>query len=112
MPSKRQILAARQRVLETIPKGRRSFDTLLTKILRPLFVRLPREVQLRLVKDTMADITAACLIAREQLGDAGNVRVDGNECQIGLVTEAGDFEILARGASWEAAWDAFGDWRL
>ena len=94
------------RVLETIPKASRSGDTTLTRILRPLFERLPRETQLMLARDALLDMTVAAILARDRLGDAGNVRVDGDECQIGVVRDNGDFAILGRGASWEVAWDA------
>ena len=104
-----RISEARLSVLETVPKDRRSFDTFLTRLLRPLFDRLPREVQLRLVRETMIDATVAHMLAKERLGEAGNVRVDGDECQIGLTTKDGDFAILSRGLSWDAAWDALAE---
>lgn len=91
-------------VLQTIPKGMRTCDTFLTRLLRPFFRRLPRDVQTRLAKDTMLDFAVAHILAKERLGVDGNVRLDGNECQIGIVSPCGDFEILARGPSWETAW--------
>lgn len=97
--------AALRDVLQTIPKGERSRDTFLTRLLKPLFRRLPRDVQTRLARDTMLDLAVAHILAKERLGPAGNTRLDGNECQIGTVSAAGDFEILARGSSWEAAWE-------
>jgi hypothetical protein len=96
-------------VLQTIPKAERSRDTFLVKILLPFFRRLPRDVQTRLARDTMIDLAAAHVLAKERLGPTGNVRLDGNECQIGTIREIGDFDILARGQSWEAAWGMFGE---
>lgn len=101
-------------VLQTIPKGERSRDTLLTRILMPLFRRLPRDVQTRLARETMLDLAVAHILAKEVFGTAGNARLDGNECQAGTVNAAGDFEIMATGPSWEAVWKSVAyedDWR-
>lgn len=105
---KTQTIGAMRSVLETIPKAQRSGPTRLERLLLPLFRRLPREVQLRLSRDALLDMTAAMLLARESFGDVGNVRVDGDECQIGTTTPAGDFAILGRGTSWDAAWSSTG----
>jgi hypothetical protein len=94
-------------VLQTVPQQERSRDTLLTKVLMPFFRRLPRDVQTRLARDTMLDLAAAHILAQETLGEAGNVRLDGNECQIGTITASGDFDVLACGTSWPVAWQAF-----
>lgn len=91
-------------VLQTIPKQNRSYDTFLTRLLMPLFRLLPRDVQTRLARNTMYDFAAAHILAKEHFGNVGNVRLDGNECQIGIINSAGDFEILARGSSWKNAW--------
>ncbi len=104
-----QAAVAIRDVLRTIPKGERSRDTFLTKLLQPFFRCLPRDVQTRLARDTMLDFAVAHILAKERLGEAGNVRLDGNECQIGTVNAAGDFEILVCAPSWETAWDALGD---
>ena len=55
----------------------------------------------------MLDLAVAHILAKETLGEAGNARLDGNECQIGTITAAGDFDVLACGTSWEAAWKSF-----
>lgn len=91
-------------VLQTIPKAERSRDTFLTKVLLPFFRRLPRDVQTRLARDTVSDLASAHILAKERLGPTGNVRLDGDECQIGTIQANGDFDILARGSSWETAW--------
>jgi hypothetical protein len=96
-------------VLQTIPKAERSRDTFLVKLLKPFFRRLPRDVQTRLARDTMMDLAAAHILAKERLGPTGNARLDGNECQIGTIQECSDFDILARGSSWEAAWEMLGE---
>jgi hypothetical protein len=98
-------------VLQTIPKGERSRDTWLVEILKPFFRRLPRDVQTRLARETMMGLAAAHVLAKEQLGPTGNARLDGDECQIGTIQESGDFDILARGPSWEAAWEMLGEQR-
>lgn len=91
-------------VLQTVPKAERSRDTFLSKLLLPVFRWLPRDVQTRLARETVLDFAVAAILAKERLGDSCTVRLDGNECQIGMVTAGGDFEILARGPSWDAAW--------
>jgi hypothetical protein len=96
-------------VLQTIPKAERSRDTFLVKLLRPFFRSLPRDVQTRLARDTMIDLAVAHILAKERLGPMGNARLDGNECQIGMIRACGDFDILARGLSWEAAWEMLGE---
>lgn len=101
--SKQTTIEARQRVIEVIAKSDRAFDRALTKLLRPVFSILPRETQLRLARDAMNDMTAAALRATELWGEVGNVRVDGNECQVGVAPPKGDFFIMGRGPTWEEA---------
>lgn len=104
-----QAAVAMRDVLQTVPKQERSRDTLLARLLMPFFRCLSRDVQMRLARDTVLDLAVAHILAKERLGALGNVRVDGNECQIGVVTAEGDFAIMARGPSWESAWRALSD---
>ena len=66
--------------------------------LRPLFGALPLELRLHLANESMLEMIAASLAAKDRWGNAGNVRIGGNTIRVG-VDRGEEFEEMGRGKS-------------
>lgn len=103
--TKQEVLAASQRAVEIIAKSERSWERPMTKVIRWLFSFLPVETQLHVGIEAFRGMTAAIIVANERFGPRSNVRIDGGDHQVGYLLGNGDFVVLGRGRSWEAAFD-------
>jgi len=99
----KEIRAATRRAVDIIAKADRGGDSLLVRLLRPLFALFSTETQLKLGRPAFNDMTAAILLSEEHFGRCANVRVDGNVCQVGYTLDNGDMVVLGQGLSWREA---------